>query len=1121
MKIFPVLIIACLVQLQATVYTYSQSTRFTIKMEDVTIREVFTEIERKSTFLFVYNNDMVALDKKVNINVKECTIENILDKLFENTDNSFEILNRQIVIKKREQNVYSSRYRNTSPFLNPRIVNGKVRESNGDPLPGVNIVVEGTTLGVTTDENGKYSIQVPYEKDVLVFSYVGYNTQKISVLKIDTSEVILIPDIKSLDEVIVVGYGMQNKTSSTAAVSTIKARGIAFKPNVNLTNSITGRTSGIIVTQSSGEPGYDGASIRIRGTSTTGNAEPLIIVDGIYRDFSHLDPNTIESFSILKDAAAVAPYGLAGANGVILATTKSGKPGKTTLSYNTYVGIQNPTRLLDQVNSYQYVLMKNEAAQNEGLPIPYAPEVVNEFKKTVEGASDSDPDKYPNSHPVRDIIEKNRILTYHNLELSGGSENLKYYTALGYTYQQGQWSTTHLKKYNLIVKLEAKATRLTNISLTLNGNIENRHFPGTDAGGIMYQALRTPPISAVYYSNGLWGQYVGRSLVGYVYHSGYTREARAAVMTNLSIEQQLPFLKGLNIKAVLSYDPKLDYIKRWSTPIPVYNLNLASEKPYTFDLGYLNAGKPGLGELSEITQAITYQGFINYHNTFGNHDITVLGVIESRNRLYHRMDARRINFNLNIDELDAGSTTANDISNGGSSAEERQIGYVYRIGYGFAGKYLAELAGRYDGHYYFAPGKRFGFFPSFSLGWKISEENFIKDNLLWVDLLKIRSSYGESGNLAGRPFQYLNAYQLGPGGSFNNIPTQGVHETDQANPDITWEKAKKFDLGIELKVLHSISLEIDYFYEIRSNMLVTPQVTVPLEYGQNLTQVNAGVMDNRGIEILLELNHRFENDLKIGFSANTTYAVNKLLEVFETPATYNNPNRRKTGRSKDTQFGYKALGFFQVADFNSDGSLKTGIATQPWEQVQPGDIRYADLNKDGKIDESDQTVIGNPMIPQLQFGFMPAISFKGFDLNALFQGAAKSNILLSETTVWPFANSGSATVAQFNNHWTPSNPNAKYARLTSESTTNNRQSSSWWIRNNSYIRLKSIEVGYSFSSKLTQYINVQMIRVYFSGLNLWTKTPKMQEVIDPEATETTGKYYFQQSVYSLGLNVTF
>jgi TonB-linked SusC/RagA family outer membrane protein len=1008
------------------------------------------------------------------------------------------------------------------------LVNGTVLNNKGTVLPGVTISVKGSKKSTLSDADGKFSITVPNKKAVLVFSYVGHELQETVVGERTTVDVTLLPGENQLEQVVVVGYGTQKRASVTAAVSTIKGSDIAAKPVADLSNSIGGRVAGVIFTQNTGEPGYDGANLLIRGTSTTGNTQPLVIVDGVPRSFSQLDPNSIASLTILKDAAAVAPYGMAGANGVILITTKKGKSGAPSLDYNGYVGWQNPTRLTKFVNAYEYANMKNVANANVGSPAIYTDEELQKFK------DGSDPDLYPDHNVLKELITPNTLITGHNLSLSGGSDKLRYYGGLGFLNQKGMWGPTNYKRYSLTSNIEAQATATTKVTLSLNGRVEDRNFPGVGAGSIFYQAFRTPPTAPLVFSNGLPGSYIGRSAYGNIFNSGYTNTVGYVLLSQFAIEQKLP-LKGLSVKAVVSYDlnepggtnPAITLSKSWKTPIPYYNVD-ASTQPYTYILaGNDGPAKPTYAVNYAQSQAFTYQGYLNYANEFGKHGVTAMVVLEARNSNFTTLGAARSNYNVNVPELNNGSFNATDISNSGFSGEAKQRSTIFRVTYGYDNKYLFEASGRYDGHYAFGPGHRYGFFPAVSVGWRLSEEDFISKNLEWVDNLKLRASYGESGALpyigeSLAAFQYLSAYSLyGNSAVINNSGTQGLNETLEANPGITWERARKTDVGIELSIFKGLfTLEADYFSEKRNNMLVAPNVVVPGEYGIGLAQENAATMSNSGFEFTAGTTYKAAKDLTVGLSANFTFARNKILQIFETNATYNNPNRRVTGRALGTQFGYNALGYFQESDDkNNDGVIDaTEYPVAQFGTLHPGDLKYQDVNGDNNITPEDRMPIGKPVTPQIIYGFAPSISYKNFDFSLLFQGAANRDFYIASEAAFPFVNSASAVIGTLD-YWTPDNPNARNPRLTPQPTDNNQQTSSWWINKGSYLRLKTGELGYRLPSQLLKLIRIQSARFYLSGQNIftWSKIKNF----DPEISSTSGQYYPQQRVVSIGLNVTF
>jgi TonB-linked SusC/RagA family outer membrane protein len=1010
-------------------------------------------------------------------------------------------------------------------------VKGKVTDrASGEGIPGISVTIKGTGQGTITDGTGNFVITVA-DDATLVFSAIGYSTTETPVEGKKNLNIQMQVADKNLGEVVVVGYGSQKKTSLTAAVSTIAAGDIAQKPVVNLTNSLVGRASGIITTQGSGEPGFDGSNILIRGVGSTGSTQPLTIVDGVPRDFSRLDPNSIATISILKDAAAVAPYGVAGANGVILITTKQGKAGKPVLTFDGYVGFQNPTKLPQFVGSYDYALMRNEAAANDFDPNVFATPAQLELYK-----NHSEPDIYSDGHPLQQIIKPNRLINYDNITLSGGNDDIKYFAAIGYTHQDGMWSTTFLNKYNGTLNLTAKATKSTTVGLSVNSYVEDDHFPGVAASSIIDQAMRQAPTTPIYYSNGLWSGYIGQSLIGEIYHSGYALNQNTALYSQLFIEQQLP-VKGLSIKGAISYDDGPDplntgnqtsFDRAYNTPIPFYNAvpsSSANGQPITYTSNIQGSSKARFTEETSQNITLTYQGYLNYAGSFGKSDVSGVLVVEDKNVNYETFSASRINYNVNIDELNFGGPLPTDETNSGSSSGQKQIGYVYRLDYTYDKKYSLEGAGRYDGSYLFGPGHRFGFFPAFSGNWRISQESFIKDNFTWIDNLKLRGSWGESGAYpSSGGYNYLNQYNLGGGGVIGGAATQGIYENLQGNPNITWEKSKKTDVGLEGSLWKGVfGFEVDYFLDNRSNMLVTPNGALPAEYGVGLGQVNGGSMQNHGIDLTLTSFKQFSNDLRLDIKGTFTFARNKLLQDFESPGEYNNPNTRREGRPLNTQFGLKALGYFTDADFVdpnvANPVLKPGIPVPQFGTVRPGDIQYADVNHDGIINGNDQTVIGHPSTPEIIWGLEPHLTYKNFDLDVLFQGSGNSDLELNNYFVFPFQSSGSATQLAFDDHWTPTHTNALYPRLSETPTSNNTQGSSWFIRNTAYIRMKSFELGYTLPHKWTGN-TIKSLRVYVAGQNLFTWLPSTKETIDPDEGGNN-ENYFEQRVISIGVNAAF
>lgn len=990
-------------------------------------------------------------------------------------------------------------------------LSGTVKDSlTGEPVESVTIQV-GENLSFQTDQSGNFSFPVVLPVS-LAFKSIGYIERSITVNNNRYLEVTLTPSSQDLEEVVVVGYGTQKKTSLTAAVSTMRGEDISSLPTTDLSNNLGGRLSGIIVKQTTGEPGKDGSGIFVRGISTTGSTQPLLIVDGVPRDFQKLNPNTIETFTVLKDAAAVAPYGVAGANGVILVTTKRGKSGKPVLNYNGYMGVQNPTILPDLVNGYEYAVLRNFAADNEEVARPYTDEEIQIFK------DGSNQDEYPNYNPFDGLISKNAKLHNHSFDISGGSERVKYYAGLGYQFQEGMWETTHSERFNLALNLDVDIAPTTVFSFNVNGIAQNFEAPPSDLSD--YGTLRVfelikyahPGFAGPhFFSNGMYGTHAASAIWG----TGYNRTNTITAYSQLSIQQDIPFVPGLSLKATIAYDPSIINNKIWVTPMQLASLD-KSTTPYTIKGGIFGATKATLNQQVNQQSQITFQGNVYYSNSFGSHSINAVGVFETRADNSSSLGAARRNFNLLIDEISMGSSSTSDMTTSGISGTARQVGLVYRVAYDYSGKYLVEASGRYDGHYYFAPDRRYGFFPAFSVGWRLSEESFVKDKITWLHNLKMRASYGEVGALAGSPFQYLSTYNVsGPGYAIGGNGVQIVTERAEPNPFITWERARKTDIGLEFSLWKGmLDFEVDYFYEKRSNMLVSPAVVVPLEYGIGLSQVNAGIMQNRGLEFSGNVNFEFTRDLHASLGGTFTYAQNKLLQVYETDATYNSPNRRRTGRSLGMQFGYESLGYFVEADFDNEGTLKQGIATQPWGAVQPGDIRYRDVNGDGEININDEVPIGDPSTPQIIYGVSPSIRYKWVSLDLLFQGAARTSFYFHREAAWPFWNSMTANKDNFD-YWRPDNLDARHPRLTSAPTTNNTQTSSHWMQDVSYLRLKNATLAFTAPHRLAERLKVSNAQIYLSAQNMltWTKAKN----IDPEIAYNRGNTYPQQSVVSIGL----
>jgi len=1129
-------------------------TKVSIQLNNGSLVEAFNKIEAQSSFHFFYNKKDIKGINNLNISEEDQSIADVLKTLLANTSLSFKQVYEQILITNEpKSNVQATGTTKAgevpiAEFAKISIA-GKVTDTKGQPLPGVSVSEKGTSNTVVTDINGNYKISVTDKKSVLVFKYIGYAPQNVDVGNQLFINVTLTEINSDLNEVVVVGYGTQKRASVTGAISDVKGAELAQAPVDNITSSLAGRVSGVISRQTGGgQPGADNATFSIHGINTIGNNSPLIVVDGIVRNnINQIDPNAIESVTILKDAAAVAPYGLGGANGVVLITTKSGKIGAPTLSISDWYGIQHPTYYPATLDAQDYMSLANEAYYNDNANgtvanQPYPQSTINNY--TALNAQD--PDKYPINN-TKGLFNFKAPEQSHNLELTGGTDKIKYYTDLGFFNQQGMLSATTYTRYAYNMSIDAMITNTTRVVFAIKGSYEiNTNVdPATSPSTIFRDSYKLIPTNPLEFSNGLAGSSAGLSLLGAIRSNGYADSYTNTTLSTITVEQKLP-VKGLSIKGTFSYDPSNSNSKNWHLPFVYYTITnptaTGGPSAYNFASAISTAeGPPAyiyLAQTNSKSQNFTYQGYLNYSGVFGKNAVTGLFVAEARNNTNANMNVQINNYSLATDELSFGSSNKNDYTIGGSSSTGSSVGYVYRVGDIYDSKYIVEASGRYDGSYYFAPGKQYAFFPAFSAGWVMTEEKFLK-NVPGLDYLKLRGSWGKSGMLAGGAFQFLNTYTLGSNAYAygNGTLVQGSSASSQANPNITWEQAIKTNIGFDGNLLKGlINFSVDAYYQSRSGMLVPPTTTVPIEYGIGLQPINAGSMTGRGIEFTLGSQHRFANGLSLGATGNFSYNTNKLTQTFETAQTYNNPNTRRTGRPSGEQFGYEALGLFTEADDkNHDGVINAadGYNVTQFGTIHPGDIKYADLNGDGKIDVNDQVPIGNSNTPLIIFGLNLTASWKGFDVTAFFQGAGESTMGTMTFVTVPFANNNSnAGYQYFNNHWSPSNPNGYYPRADQAPTSNNTQPSNYWTTSGAYVRLKTAQLGYTIPSKITKALKIKMVRFYVSGQNLLTFSAL--KFLDPEignpvsgtsaiggAGSSPETIYPLQRVITAGLNATF
>ncbi len=1096
-----------------------------LSLKNATLEKVFKEVNRQTGFQFFYQDELLQQAIKFDINVKNASIEQVLELCFKNQPLNFNITEKTIVVNKKNEAVFNA-FTPPPPVIAE--IKGKVIDEKGLPLAGVSVSVVGSNSGVATNDSGKYSISVQ-EDAVLRFSYVNYQTVTISVAGKTTIDVTLSPAaVPALNDIVVIGYGNKKKVNYTGALSTVNTKEIVAAPVADVSNALTGRLSGLIAVQRNGEPGRDGSNLLIRGVSTTGDNSPLVVIDGIPRgDFSQLDPNEIETLTLLKDPASAAVFGVRAANGVILVTTKRGKAGKSLLSFSVRSDWQKPTRLPEYMDSYNYAKLLNEGSVNAGTTPPFSQADLDAYKNGTNR------DAYPNTDWIKATLKDFAPQQQYNLSLNGGTEKTRYFISLGHVNQTGLYSNSSFQRYNIRSNIDVEATSTTRISLDLSGRFENRNAPSEAANQLLYYALYAPPIFPAVFSNGLPGSFPsGRNPGERARRGGYNKDNANTLLTNLTITQQLPFIKGLSVKGIVAYDRNYNTNKSWRTPYTVYTYNKDTKEYIPINGAGVNT--TSLSEGYNQSSSLTLEAHVNYQRTFEQHEVSGLFLYTQNEGSYNYLNGFRDNFiSTSIDQLFAGDD-ATQQTTGGASVSGRK-GYVGRVNYAFANKYLFEGNFRYDGSFNFAPGKKWGFFPSFSAGWKISEEAFFKNTFRGFDYFKFRGSYGILGNDRIEPYRNLSSYQFGYGYPFGDAGSlamnKGLSSTGIPDPNTTWETAKSVNIGFDGSIWQrKLTFEFDWFHKRTSDILGQRLLSVPATFGDVLPLENLNIVDNSGIEFSVGYENKISNQINYFIKGNFTYAHNKIVYQDE-PASVN-PNQKRTGRSINQYFGYKAIGYF-----NSQAEIDAA-PVQP-NPVKPGDIRYADISgrdadgkltgkPDGKIDADDITAIGSTPIPQIIYGISGGLSYKNFDLNFLFQGAAKVNAYITGELAWPFYNGAKSLVEQAD-YWTPQNTNAKYPRITDVPTANNTQQSSFWLKDASYLRLKNLQFGYNLSKDAFTKLKINAVRIFLSGQNLLTFSKL--SVTDPEGpgesgtgfngNSSRGWFYPQQKVYAVGINVTF
>ena len=1102
---------------------YAQSVQFTFSVSNSTVKEVLNKIEDESEFIFVYYENTFDPSQRVTVDANGKEINEVLDEVFAGQGISYEINDRQVVLKKEAQ-------ASSVKQQNRKTIKGIVRDKNGEAIIGANVFVKGTTTGVITDIMGEYQISASIG-DVLVVSFIGYKSQEVTIGRDNTINITLQEDTEVLEEVVVVGYGSQKKESMVGSVQVVKPEQLKV-PSSNLSSGFAGRLAGVVAVQRSGEPGADGADFWIRGVSTfSGMTSPLIVIDGVEAssgDLNALAPEVIEGFSILKDATATALYGSRGANGVMIVTTKSGRnQEKASINFRLENTYNTPVKIPEFVDGVKYMEMYNEAVNTRGTGEVLYPQ--SKIDGTRKGLN---PYAFPNVDWYNELFRSGAMNQNANFNIRGGSKKIDYFSSVTVNHDSGVLKNNkdfsydnniNIMRYVFQNNINAYLSKTSTLSLRLNVQLRDYNGPHNSAKDVYNMVMEANPVdfpirwpsdpdmnyilwggkSGGAYNNGYRNPYAEMA-------KGYKSEFYSTVVSNLKFDQKLDFItKGLSANLVFSF-------KNWSQTMTSryggYNQFEVDKYQYDENGDYSGYTLRRVGKEQDPTlittnsstgdRRIYLQAMINYDRTFkGKHNVSAM--------LVYNQDQYNVN---NPSDLIA-------------SLPQRKQGLAGRLTYSYDYRYLAEFNFGYNGSENFAPGHRFGFFPSFALGYTVSREKWFEPLSNVITNLKLRGSWGLVGNdqIGAERYIYMSNIELQSQdlsfttGKDQNTTYWGPKYLRYPNNSITWEVGRKFNIGMDLSLFDKLNISMDVFKEVRSDIFMERQSipgfigTSPTDpwFGVNLlTKLygNLGKVENKGFDFSLDYNHTFNKDFSMSFKGTFTYAANKVLE-YDEPDYQLYPNLSRVGHSINQPLLFVADRLF-IDDKEVENSPKQNLGGF----VQAGDIKYKDIPDaegvcDGVIDLNDRIYTGHPTVPEIVYGFGPSFQYKKWDFSCFFQGVARTSIVVGD--IHPFGTDGVRNVQKFiaEDYWSESNQNiyASYPRLSKQYNANNTVASTYWLRNGAFLKLKDIELGYSF----------KIFRLYLRGSNLLTFSPF--DLWDPEQGNGNGLFYPTQKSFNVGI----
>lgn len=1140
--------------------------KVTLDVENMEVAKVLAIIKEQTKVNFTYSPKLISSDKKVTLHVKDMPLGDVLQNLL-SPYFSFQVFKKHIVLKSIKvasiENLDELFEENTISEVDLLFkVTGTVIDETGTPMPGVNIIEKGTTNGTTTDADGKYTLSVNDEKSTLVFSFIGYQTQEVVVGNRSTIDISMGTDAKSLEEVVVVGYGEQNKHTVTGSVVAVQGAELVKSPSIDLSNSLAGRMPGVSAVQGSGEPGYDGSTIRIRGVNTLGDSGPLVVIDGIPdRDggLNRLSPQDIETMSVLKDASS-AIYGARAANGVILIVTKRGKSGTPKVTYDFNQGWSSLTVIPKMANNVEYANIMNEMPIYKNIPVnewnaawtsiqtngtytsPTSSQTVNaqyspaDVQKFKDG---SDPWGHPNTDWFKDALKSWSPQSRHNFQISGGTDNVKYLASFGYVFQDAAYknSATYYKQYNLRLNLDTKISKYISNSVGLMLREEDRNFPTQSAGSIFRMLMRGRPTEPEVWPNGLPGPDIENGQNPYVIttnQTGYLKNPTDYIQTNAKFEFTNPWVQGLKFTVSGSFDKTFNRNKMWETPWYLYTWDKVSYEADGVTPKLTKALRstftdPRLTQNEYVNTNTNFTFLINYDRTIGT-DHTIGLLLGSTRETFEQewfQAYRRQYISSAVDQMFAGGPFQ---TVDGAGFNRARLGYYGRLTYNYKEKYLVELIGRRDGSSFFPQSSRFGFFPGAMVGWNISNENFFSDNVKFINFMKIRASYGQMGNdrvvyynnTTPQDYAFMLAYGLGRYPINSQVATT-VTESIVPNPSYTWEVAKNSNIGLEATALNGrLDFAFEYFFNNRDNLLIQNTGLVPGSAGfPSLPPVNAGKVQNAGFEFKVGYKGDI-SDLKYNVSANAGYAKSKVIYMSDNKDL---PDYQKqAGYQINSLVLYQSAGAFKSQEEINANTIDYSAITS---SLKPGDMKFEDVNKDGKIDGNDAKNVDKSGYPTFNFGATINLQYRNFDLSILFQGATGAIVRYQTES----GDIGNYLKYNYDNRWSIDHPSSTDPRLATRGDTyytgGNFGNNTYFTLSKNYVRLKNIELGYTVPLQVGSKLGISNLRVYVNALNIltWAANDIFDPEVQPSGTPPTGansgQYYPPAKVINTGLRLTF